>query len=185
METRNQATCVAVCLGLAGLGFGALDVRAEQDTSAFSRTTIDLGLVVSDLEASAAFYGDVLGFEELEGFSVPAQICSDAGLTDDLPLTIRVFALGRGETATKLKLMEVAGTEPRRTDNAFIHSQLGFSYLTVYVSDSAAALERCARAGVEPIAKGPVLIGEPPAGPYLSLVRDPDGNLIELIGAKK
>ena len=38
---------------------------------------------------------------------------------------------------------------------------------------------------MKPLAKTPVLIGEDPAGAYLTLVRDPDGNLIELIGPRK
>jgi len=151
----------------------------------FSRTTIDLGVVVADLEASAAFYADALGFTEADGFSVPADFCTDAGLTDEQPLTIRVFVLGEGESATRVKLMEVPGAEPKAGANAFIHSQLGFRYLTVYVTDTTAALERLAAAGVKPLAKGPVPIGEGPEADFLSLVADPDGNLIELIGPKR
>lgn len=180
MRTRNHVIALFATLGLAHLSTGA-----PAPTSDFSSTTIDLGVVVSDIEKSAVFYTEALGFEERDGFGVPADFCRDAGLTDQLPLAVRVFVLGEGEAATKLKLMQVEGSNPKPTDNAYIHSQLGFSYLTVYVTDSDAALERCAKAGVEPISKGPVLIGEPPTGPYLSLVRDPDGNLIELIGPKK
>jgi len=102
-----------------------------------------------------------------------------------LPLAVRVFVLGEGEAATKLKLMQVEGATPKPADNAFIHSQLGFSYLTVYVDDTAATLERCAKADVKPIAKGPIQIGAGDSAPYLSIVRDPDGNLIELIGPTK
>ena len=40
-------------------------------------------------------------------------------------------------------------------------------------------------AGGEPLAKGPVRLGERPDSDYLALVRDPDGNLIELIGPKR
>ena len=169
----------------AGLGFSTHLVAPAGTPAEFARTTIDLGVVVSDIEASAAFYKDVIGFTELEGFDVDEGFCGDCGLTDGLPLSIRVFALGEGESATKIKLMQVAGAEPKANDTAFIHSQLGFSYLSVFVEDTNAALARLAAAGVEPRGKGATLIGEDPAGAWLTLVADPDGNLIELIGPKK
>jgi lactoylglutathione lyase len=104
-------------------------------------------------------------------------------LTDHQKLDIRVLVLDDGETATRLKLMQVPGVKSKKADNAFIHSQLGYSYLTIYVADGKAALERLRRAGVKPLAKGPVpLPPDLPAGMALSVVRDPDGNLIELIG---
>jgi len=181
MGIKNWTSVVAVALGLGGLSLSS-DREGGVEPGDFARTTIDLGLVVSDIEKSAAFYGDVLGFEELEGFTAPAEITTGAGLCDGMELKIRVFALGTDETATKLKLMQVPGVESKEADNTFIHSQLGFSYLTVYVNDSDAALERCAKAGVKPLADAPVLIGEEGKGPFLSVVRDPDGNMVELIG---
>jgi catechol 2,3-dioxygenase-like lactoylglutathione lyase family enzyme len=110
-----------------------------------------------------------------------------AGLTDDKPLSIKVLVLGEGAGATKLKLMSVAGTTPRGGDNEFIHSHTGFRYLTIMVTDTTAALERLAKLGVKPIAKSPVLLPESlvPGKMYLTVVRDPDGNLVELIGPKK
>lgn len=179
MKTRNRVALVAaLCLT-------HLIPGASVPASDFSTTTIDVGVVVGDIERSAAFYGDVLGLEEREGFGVPADFCRDAGLTDGLPLAVRVFVLGDGEAATKLKLMQVEGAVPKASDNAFVHSQLGLSYLTIHVSDTTATLERCAEAGVKPIAKGPVPVGGGDDAPYLSVVRDPDGNLIELIGPRK
>jgi hypothetical protein len=35
--------------------------------SNFSRQTIDLGMVVSDIEKSVSFYKQVVGFEEVDG----------------------------------------------------------------------------------------------------------------------
>jgi len=84
-----------------------------------------------------------------------------------------------------VKPMELPDVEPKPSDNAFIHSQLGFRYLTIGVRDIDAALERLRAAGGKPLAKGPVRLGERPESEYLVLVRDPDGNLIELIGAKR
>ena len=152
---------------------------------AFPRTTIDLGCVVSDLEKSVRFYTEGIGFRELPGFEVPAALATDAGLTDARPLSIRVLVLGDDAGATKLKLMQVAGTEPRTGDTDFIHSRTGFRYLTLVVADTEAALARLAKLDVKPIAKTPIALPEALApGMHLTCVRDPDGNIVELIGPR-
>jgi catechol 2,3-dioxygenase-like lactoylglutathione lyase family enzyme len=97
-----------------------------------------------------------------------------------------VLALGDGPDATKLKLMQVAGTTPRAGDNEFIHSHTGFRYLTIMVADTDAALARLAKLGVKPIARSPVALPAALApGMHLTCVRDPDGNVVELIGPRK
>ncbi len=153
----------------------------------FPRTTIDLGCVVANLDASVRFYTEGIGFREVKGFEVPADLARDAGLTDSKPLAVRVLVLGEGNDATKLKLMQVADTAPRTGDTDFIHSHTGFRYLTIFVADTDAALERLAKLGVKPLAKSPVTLPESlaPAGTHLTCVRDPDGNLVELIGPRR
>lgn len=146
----------------------------------FSNKTIDIGVVVGDIEKSAKFYTEAIGFTELSGFSVPASMATDAGLTDNQPLKIRVFALGK-DKATKIKLMQIPGVDSKKSDNTFIHSQLGVSYLTIYVSDTNVALERLKKAGVKLLGKSPVKLAE---GIHLTLFRDPDGNVIELVGPR-
>ena len=175
---RVLAVLFAGCLALPCLA---------AEPAAFPRTTIDLGCVVTDLDASVRFYTEGIGFTELKGFEVPAPLATDAGLTDGKPLAIRVLVLGEGENATKLKLMQVAGTSPRTGDTDFIHSHTGFRYLTIFVADTNAALARLAKLGVKPIAKSPVALPASlaPADLHLTCVRDPDGNLVELIGPRK
>lgn len=161
--------------------------RAARDDKApelFARTTIDLGVVVSDVDKAAAFYTKAIGFQEVKGFSVDSDFCTDAGLTDGKALKIRVFVLGEGASATKLKLMQVAGS--KKNNNQFVNSEQGFRYLTIYVTDMNESLKRLKKAGVAPLAKGPVAIPEKLVkGAFLTVVRDPDGNLIELAGPKK
>ena len=171
---------LSVCLAL----FCVVAAAAEPVT--FPRTTIDLGCVATDLEKSVRFYTEGIGFREIKGFGVPADLAADAGLTDARPLAIRVLVLGEGPAATKLKLMQVAGTLPLTGDNEFIHSHAGFRYLTIMVEDTDAALARLEKLGVKPIAKSPVALpGNAEAGMFLTCVRDPDGNLVELIGPRK
>jgi len=151
----------------------------------FPRTTIDLGCVVTDVDASVRFYTQGIGFRELSGFAVEAPLAAAAGLTDSKPLAIRVLVLGEGETATKLKLMQVAGTTPRPGDTEFIHSHTGFRYLTIMVADTDAALARLASVGAKPVARSPVALPDHLGkGLFLTCVRDPDGNLVELIGPR-
>ncbi len=156
------------------------------EPAAFPRTTIDLGMVVSDLDTSVRFYTEGIGFRELKGFDVSADLAAAAGLTDSKPLSIRVLVLGEGPEATKLKLMQVAGTSPRTGDTDFIHSHTGFRYLTIMVADTGEAVERLAKRGAKPLAKSPFALPESLApGMHLTCVRDPDGNIVELVGPRK
>ncbi|MEZ5327037.1 MAG: family 16 glycoside hydrolase [Verrucomicrobiales bacterium] len=163
----------------------ALAQGADAGASSFGSTTIDLGCVVSDIGKSLKFYKDAIGFQEVPGFGVPSDFAKDVGLTSGAALDIHVLVLGEGEGATKLKLMQLPGVESKQSDNDYIHSQLGFSYLTIAVKSTDDALARLKKAGVKPVAKGPLAL---PANlnPDLALtiVRDPDGNFVELVGPK-
>jgi len=160
--------------------------EAAPATGAFASQTVDIGIVVSDVEKAAEFYTKALGFTEVEGFDVPADMGKAAGLSDNQPFHVRVFVLGSEPTATKVKLMAFADAPGAKADNAYIHSTLGLSYLTLHITDTTAAMERLTAAGVKPVAEGPYELPEGfPKGVYLTIVRDPDGNLIELVGPKK
>jgi len=160
--------------------------EAATAAPAFASQTVDIGIVVSNVEKAAAFYTEALGFTEVPGFDVPAAMGKDSGLSDNLAFSVRVFVLGDAKTATKVKLMQFADASSAKADNATIHSTLGLSYLTLHITDTTAAMARLEKAGVKPIAGGPYLLPEGfPKGVYLTVVRDPDGNLIELVGPKK
>jgi catechol 2,3-dioxygenase-like lactoylglutathione lyase family enzyme len=79
--------------------------------------------------------------------------------------------------------MEVPGVRSKKSDNTFIHSQLGYSYITIRIKDTEAAVQRLKKAGVKPEGKGPAALpkslGE---GVFLTVVKDPDGNIVELVG---
>jgi len=168
--------CVAASVLLAGAA-GTGGTKAE-----FARTTIDVGIVVSNVEKAAQFYKNVIGFSELSGFDVSKEMGGDAGLSDYKAFSVRVLVLGDEPDATRIKIMEFTEAPGKKVDNKFIHSSLGFSYLTISVSDMTAALQRVKKAGVVPV-KEPYQLGT--GNYYLSLVKDPDGNIIELLGPKK
>ncbi|MCP4263661.1 MAG: VOC family protein [Planctomycetes bacterium] len=168
--------CLAACIFLTGAS------GTDRATSEFARTTIDLGIVVSDVEKAARFYKNALGFTEVPGFDVSKEMAGDSGLADYHAFSVRVLALGEEASATKIKIMEFSQAPGKKVDNQFIHSSLGFSYLTIFVSDTTAAVERAKRAGIHPV-KEPYQLGG--GNFYLTLIKDPDGNIIELVGPKK
>jgi len=168
----------------AGIVGGCIIMAAAKQNSGkaeFSRTTIDLGMVVSNVDKAARFYTEAVGFKELSSFDVSAQMANDTGLTDNRPFQVRVFALGDEPTATKLKIMEIPGANSKKVDNQYIGSSLGFRYLTVMVADLTKTMERLKQNGVAPV-KEPYSLG---GNNYLILVKDPDGNTVELIGPRR
>ncbi len=182
--TQFMKTLACALLSLLSLFFAGSLAADNHAKSEFLETTIDLGCVVSDLEASVKFYTEAIGFKVAGEFHVPSGMAKDSGLTAGDTLDIKVLVLGDGEEATKLKLMQGIETT-KKGKNKVINSQYGFSYLTVFVKSTDDALARLKKAGVKPIAKGPVTLPEN-LDPKMSLtiVRDPDGNFVELVGPK-
>lgn len=175
------------CVACVALGV-AWNLPAQQaaPAGAFSSTTIDFGLVCSDVDKSVAWYRDVVGMKEAGGFDIPAGFAGDTGLSKELPFHVYAFVLGEGANATKLKLMQFKTAPGARVDQSFIHSTIGIRYITIHVTDLNAAVARAAQHGARPIAKGPVGLPEGfPQGVGLANFRDPDGNLVELVGPWK
>jgi len=147
------------------------------------KTIIDIGITVSDMEKSVKFYKEVLGFTEVPGkFFVDEQMGGEVGLTDYKSFHLRMFKLGDDPAATSIKLIEFP--DAKKVDRQFIHSSLGPSYLTIFVWDTAGILEKAAKMGLAPVKK-PYLIPGENAYKYLTLLRDPDGNLIEMVEPKR
>jgi catechol 2,3-dioxygenase-like lactoylglutathione lyase family enzyme len=170
----------AAGLGAAVVVVGSVWAAAGPAKGGFARTTIDMGIVVSDVEKAAAFYKNALGFTEVPGFDVSAEMGRNSGLTDGHAFHVRVFVLGNEPTATKIKLIEFPKVASKKVDHTFIHSSLGFSYLTVFVTDTATAVDRALKAGATLVKRKPYRLRG--GKNYLTLVRDPDGNIIELVG---
>ena len=154
------------------------------EKSNFTKQTIDIGLVVTDLEKSLKFYKEVVGFEEKEGFKVEGSFPRLVGLTDGTSLNIRVLKLGDEESATKLKLMQVQGKKPTRlVKQPFIHSIAGISYLTIFVKDVDQVLNRTKKFGYKAHAQSPQVLPKGlPQDICLLMLKDPDGNFVEIVG---
>lgn len=179
----NQLRSFALASCLLTLTHASAQDAAEKKAPTFSKATADLGIVVSDLEASAKFYTEALGLTEVKGFSVPAEKATDLGLTDNQPATIRVFVLDpNADAKTSFKLMSFPDAPGAKQDQKFIHSTNGVSYLTLFVSDLSASVAKLKEHKVKLLGKTPAPIG---GTNFLATVQDPDGNFIELIGPMK
>ena len=182
VSTRRRTSLFTALLLTALFSLSLLRVRAEEPAVTFSKPVIDVGIVVSDLDKAAQFYTNVIGFREIPGFNVPAAMGKKIGLTDSRAVNIRVFELGEGDSATKIKLMsfpDVAVTKPERK---FIHSTMGLNYLTIYVGDMTQSLRLLKAGGVKLLVESPVELG---GGPQRVTLHDPDGTFIELGGPAK
>ena len=158
--------------------------EAKKPAPIFSNVVADIGIVVKDLEKSATFYTETLGMTEVKGFSVPAEKAAGIGLTDNQPATIRVFVLDPAAEGpkTKFKLMAFPDAPGKMQNQSFIHSSIGVSYLTLFVTDMTASIERLRKAEVKLLGKTPTDLG---GGNFITVFHDPDGNFIELIGPMK
>jgi catechol 2,3-dioxygenase-like lactoylglutathione lyase family enzyme len=179
MNRRKFGQLAAGLMAGAAVAQGTDAAAAETAAGDFSSTTIDLGMFVSDAEKTVQFYTQAVGFKEVQGFQATAALVTDAGLSDGQPLAVRIVVLGDAPQATKLKIIQLPNYPAKKTDNSFLHSQYGFRYLTIMVKDMAKALERVKAAGVKLVAKSPVALGGQTA---LTVLRDPDGNFVELVG---
>jgi len=176
------ATLVVATSGVTFLVTNNSTVAEEKTVVEFSRGAIDFGIVCSDVGKSVAFYKHVVGMKEIDGFDVPASLAADAGLVDNHDLHVHVLVTQEASSSTRLKLMQVKDAPGKKVDHEFIHSSLGMSYSTIWVSDIDASLSRAAAGNVKPLAKGPVAL---PNGIFLAVIRDPDGNLVELVGPRR
>jgi catechol 2,3-dioxygenase-like lactoylglutathione lyase family enzyme len=173
---------------LQAIGIGSLlflaqsPARAADASGEFSNPRIDLGWVVQDAAKTAQFLTNAIGFKEIQGFSVAPELGRKIGLIDGHAVDVRVFVLGDGETATRVKVLSFPKAQSQKPDLKYIHTTLGYRYLTLYVKDMKVALERLKKAQVRLEGETPLDLG---GGTYIVVVRDPDGNFVELIGPMK
>jgi lactoylglutathione lyase len=180
MTTRIRSLAITSTLLALAASPAFADHHEEAPAPTFAKATADIGIVVKDIDASAKFYSEVLGLTEVKGFSVPAEKAAAIGLTDNQPATIRVFVLDdKAKARTSFKLMSFPEAPGAKQDQKFIHSTIGVSYLTLFVTDMKPSLERLKKAEVKLLGETPAPLG---GGNFITVCHDPDGNFIELIG---
>jgi catechol 2,3-dioxygenase-like lactoylglutathione lyase family enzyme len=180
IRSRSASWSIACAFGLLTGGL-ALPGRAAEPASEFSKPVIDLGMVVKDAARSAQFLTNAIGFKEVRGFPVSAELGKRIGLIDGHATTVRVFVLEETDLATCIKVLSFPQASSRQPDQTTIHATLGMRYVTLYVKDMNRALARLKQAAVPLLGETPVELG---GGSWLVAVKDPDGNFFELIGPK-
>ena len=172
-----KKSCLLVLLLLCGGSFGS---ASEKE---FAGKVIHIGMIVSNLEESLAFYKDIIGFVQTDetSFDVDADFGGRSGLTDRLEFHVEVLKLGSGDDATQLKLMTF-GAHSRKQENEFIHDRTGVQYLTINVADLSPIIARIKAKSIKMLGETPTPLN---GDTQFVLVKDPDGTFIELIGPMK
>lgn len=124
------------------------------------KESIDIGIVVRDLDAALKFYRDTLGLE------YAAEMPAGGG---------RMHRLMCGTTVVKIVIRDEV---PEKADNpGGPRGASGIRYWTITVKDLEAMTETCRAAGytvaVEPRDVRP--------GVRISMIEDPDGNWVEFL----
>ena len=122
------------------------------------KSCVDIGIVVSDISKSLAFYEGLLGLEKI----------------GEMPLWFgTMHRMGFGDSFVKLiDPKEVPPAGPQG-----LAKGLGFRYLTFQISNIDEICAACTSAGVEfEIEKQELM-----PGVTIAMVRDPDGNVVEFV----
>ncbi|MCU1400645.1 MAG: hypothetical protein JWN62_3754 [Acidimicrobiales bacterium] len=130
-------------------------------TVELAKDSIDLGIVVTDLAASLAFYRDTLGFVPVGEMDLPG-----GG-------TMQRLLCG----TSVIKLLAPAKAPPVPAPPGGIQGATGYRYWTITVANLEAVVASCADAGYK-IAI-PLTTLRP--GVVIAIVADRDGNWVELV----
>ena len=127
------------------------------------------GICVSDLERSRRFYEEALGFKAWYDLEVPDEVTAKLlQLTPPLGTTALYLVLRR----FVLELIHFADAEPRQAPSR-VMNDLGLTHLSIAVDDVPASLAKVVPCGGE-------VLEDTDIGGFGVMIRDPDGQLIEL-----
>jgi catechol 2,3-dioxygenase-like lactoylglutathione lyase family enzyme len=133
-----------------------------------------LGICVSDLERSVAFYRDALGFTAIHELRVEGEP-SDSLLR---LRGVRLNAVYLERDGLRIELLHYESPRSPETAPARAMNDLGFTHLSVIVADIDEALARLEEAGARIDRDTRIEIG---GRIVAAMVRDPDGLRIELV----
>jgi lactoylglutathione lyase len=131
-----------------------------------------VGLCVSDLARARRFYEGAFGFAFRDSLDVPDGACARLLMVEP-PVGLTACYLVLGDFVLELLHFERDGNAPQRERHL---TEPGLTHLSVTVDDLRAACGRVAEFGGE-------VLDETRMGGRAIMVRDPDGQAIELIPA--
>jgi catechol 2,3-dioxygenase-like lactoylglutathione lyase family enzyme len=126
-----------------------------------TKDSIDLGIVITDVEASLAFYRDTLGLESVGDSPMPGGS--------------HMYRLMCG--SSMIKLVKHAAEPKAVAPPGGIAGATGYRYWTISVSNIAEVVAACEAGGYTMV--WPVTELRP--GIVIAMVEDPDGNWVEFL----
>jgi len=126
---------------------------------------VDIGIVVSDIDACLPFYRDTLGLKQLADFAIPGGS--------------HLWQLACGPCVVKLVTHDP--TPEAANPPGGSRGGTGLRYWTMGVDDIDDAVARCQDAGA-PI---PLPVLELMPGIRIAMVEDPEGNVVEFLETKR
>ena len=142
--------------------------------SVMAAAPLEIGLCVSDLAASLAFYRDGLGFSVVSDIEQPADKARASGLASGAYRVIRLQA----PFGERVKLFLPRSAEPPPPPARAPLARHGFAFLTVIVADIQATLAELA--ACHGLAEMPQPVELRP-GTWVALIHDPDGVPVEIV----
>jgi catechol 2,3-dioxygenase-like lactoylglutathione lyase family enzyme len=138
-----------------------------------TKDSIDLGIIVKDLDVAAKFYSETLGLPEVRDVQITADVAKQAGCAAG---AFRFKAFQAGEV--QLKIAQAEADPPRGTGK--VDAATGVRYFTFSVESVEEAFNSLKAAGA-PI-QGEITEVVP--GRFICFFSDPDGNMLECVGPK-
>jgi lactoylglutathione lyase len=175
-EATTERTDVVSALALAevtGRRHEVAMMGAEPGSGADQRTVNHVGLCVTDLATARAFYEEALGFTFERELRPPDDLTGRL-LGVEAPVQLTAVYLTMGEFVLELLQYERAGNPPFR---ARAMNEPGLTHLSLTVPDLAGTLARVRTWGGSLVESSDVGV--------TIMVRDPDGQLIELLAAPR
>lgn len=165
---------VILLVTLTGAGFGSAEDRA-------SVHAVDaVGMTVSDMDRSVAFYADVLGFEKISDVEVLGD--GYEHLHGIFGLRMRVVRMQLGDETIELTEYLTPKGRPFPADTR--SNDRWFQHIAIVVSDMDRAFERLRSNKVRYASTAPQTIpawNKAAAGIRAFYFRDPDGHFLEII----
>jgi lactoylglutathione lyase len=134
-------------------------MNAQEVPISMVKPTLDVGVIVSNMEKSRAFYGGILGLKETAALAMP-----------DGTTMVRYQA---GSAVLKLRAFPNAAKFP-----GGIRAGVGVRLLTIYFSDLTSIIKRWVDSG----GAEPKLTNGITKGAKVAFLSDPDENQVEIVG---
>ncbi len=136
---------------------------------------LEIGICVADLARVQRFYEDGLGLETVAVSASPATAAAPVGLSPGGYVVARLQT-PRGE---RIKLLQPEQVPEAGIADGPVLAQTGLAYLTLIVDDLPEMVDRALAAGASPVAAPRAMELKP--GVWVFFLRDPEGNVVELV----